>query len=100
MKKSVKDYMVIWTDKQQVGLQRWPAQNNLFCKFEMSWGACDAVVAKANFEKRKAMVFIQAMHMIVRDKCDPLLVHKVLMELEEYSDGCSDDMVTFNHAKP
>jgi hypothetical protein len=38
------------------------------------------------------MVFINAMHMIVRDKCDPAVVHHVLSELDEYKDGCSDDM--------
>jgi hypothetical protein len=49
-------------------------------------------VQEATFEQRKTKVFINAMHMIVRDKCDPEVVHRVLSELEEYQDGCADDM--------
>lgn len=91
--KSIKDYMIIWTDDGRVGLQRWPAVGDLFDGVsENSWGACNAEVVKASFEKRKMMVFIHAMHMIVRDKCDPVRVHRVLSSLEEYEDGCADDM--------
>ena len=93
MSKSIKDYMVIWTDDGRVGLQRWPAVGYLFDGVsEDSWGACNAEIEKASFAQRQVMVFIQAIHMIVRDKCDPALVHRVLSELEEYQDGCADDM--------
>ena len=93
MSKSIKDYMIIWTDDGRVGLQRWPAVGHLFDGVgENSRGACNAEIGKAGFAQRQAMVFIQAIHMIVRDKCDPALVHRVLSELEEYQDGCADDM--------
>lgn len=93
MSKSIKDYMIIWTDDGRVGLQRWPASRNFFDgNREKSWGACNTAVREASFEKRKLVVFINAMHMIVRDKCDPAEVHRVLSELEEYEDGCADDM--------
>ncbi len=93
MSKSIKDYMIIWTDDGRVGLQRWPSNGQrLFEHGESSWGACDAEIDKASFAQRQAMVFINAMHMIVRDKCDPSEVHRVLSELEEYEDGCADDM--------
>lgn len=89
MSKSIKDYMVIWQDGGFVELERWPARGPSKGK---SWGACNVGVPEASFEKRKMYVFINAMHMIVRDKCDPALVHRVLSELEEYQDGCADDM--------
>jgi hypothetical protein len=93
MRKSIKDHMIIWTDDGRVGLQQWPASGNFFDgNREKSWGACNTAVRKASFEKRKLVVFINAMHMIVRDKCDPAEVHRVLSELEEYEDGCADDM--------
>lgn len=93
MSKSIKDYMIIWTDDGRVGLQRWPAVGHLFDGVgENSWGACNAEIGKASFAQRQAMVFIHAMHMIVRDKCDPSLVHRVLSELDECQDGCADDM--------
>ena len=95
MSKSIKEYMVIWTGDGRVGLQKWPAQGQRLFKgaFESSWGACNMEVQEATFEQCKTMVFINAMHMIVRDKCDPSAVHKVLSELDEYQDGCSDDML-------
>lgn len=89
MSKSIKDYMIIWTDGGFVELERWPAYGPCEGK---SWGACYPSLQKASFEDRKRAVFIQAIHMIVRDKCDPALVHRVLSELEEYQDGCADDM--------
>lgn len=94
MSKSIKEYMVIWTGDGRVCLQKWPARGQRLFKgaFESSWGACDMEVQDATFEKCKTMIFIQAMHMIVRDKCDPQVVHCVLSELDEYQDGCSDDM--------
>lgn len=86
--------MVIWTGDGQVGLQKWPAQGQKLFKgaSEASWGACSVEVQNATFEQCKTMVFIQAVHMIVRDKCNPEVVHRVLSELNEYQDGCSDDM--------
>jgi len=94
MSKSIKEYMVIWTGDGRVGLQKWPAQGQRLFKgaSELSWGACNMEVQEATLEQCKTMVFINAMHMIVRDKCDPSAVHKVLSELDEYQDGCSDDM--------
>ena len=93
MSKSIKDYMVIWTTTGEVGLQLFPSNGRLFEHgWEKAWGACHNEIFKADFETRKALVFIQAVHMIVRDKCDPALVHRVLSELEEYRDGCADDM--------
>ena len=89
MSKSIKNYMVIWKDGGFVELERWPARGPSKGK---SWGACYASLQEASFEERKKAAFIQAVHMIVRDKCDPALVHRVLSELEEYQDGCADDM--------
>ena len=45
-----------------------------------------------SFEKRKLQVFIEAMHLIVRDGCDPMAVHRALCDLDEYQDGLSEDM--------
>jgi len=94
MSKSIKEYMIIWTGDGRVGLQKWPARGQRLFKgaFESSWGACCMEVQEANFEQCKTMVFINAMRMIVRDKCDPEVVHRVLSELEEYQDGCAEDM--------
>jgi hypothetical protein len=37
---------------------------------------------------------IEAMHLIIRDGCDPLAVHLALMKVRQYRAICSDDMPT------
>ena len=32
------------------------------------------------------------MHLIVRDECDPMAVHRAMMKIDEYRDGCAGDM--------
>ena len=61
-------------------------------EFQMSGLGCYADVREMNFEQRKAHVFIEAVHLIVRDRCDPQAVHRALLALEEYRDGCASDM--------
>ena len=46
-----------------------------------------------SFETTKSQLFINAMHLVVRDGCCPIAVHNKFLELEEYRDGCSDDML-------
>ena len=57
---------------------------------------CYTHIEAMNFEDRKKMIFIEAMHLIIRDKCNPDAVHKALLGLEEYRDGCSNDMPGIN----
>ena len=40
-------------------------------------------------------MFIEAIHLIIRDKVDPVAVHNALLELDEYRDGLSSDMPGF-----
>ena len=60
--------------------------------YEMTTLADNACFGNMTFEQRKAAVFIEAMHLIVRDKCDPTAVHRALLDLQEYRDGCACDM--------
>jgi len=48
-------------------------------------------VRAASFEQRKAIVFIEAYHLIVADGCDPDAVHRALWPLAEYQDGLAAD---------
>ena len=54
--------------------------------------ACYAEFQNASFEKRKAMLFIEFAHIVVRDGIDPQKLNNLLMELEEWRDGCACDM--------
>jgi hypothetical protein len=93
MSTNAKESMICWdADGQRVRRVPWPDVIGLSDDYDFTIGACDDVFQKANFEKRKALLFINAMHMIVRDNCDPMAVHKAMLGFDEYLDGLSDDM--------
>lgn len=54
--------------------------------------ACNMDMHKMTPEQIKTVCFVEAMHLIVRDGCDPLAVHKALLEVDEYRDGLAPDM--------
>ena len=89
--------MLCWNPgTKEVALIPWPDKNQLSYQYPMSVLACYTDVRNMNFEQRKKIVFIEAMHLIVRDGCDPQAVHLALLDLDEYKDGCSADMPGIN----
>jgi hypothetical protein len=91
--KREKDKMLCWNPgTDQVALVDWPDRIRASDKYEMTQLGCFTDFNKASFGVRKTLCFIEAMHLIVRDKCDPQAVHKAMLGMEEYLDGCSDDM--------
>lgn len=84
--------MLCWnpgTDQVEVG--PWPDKTGWSKKYRMSVLACELVVQELSFEARKRVVFTEAVHLIVKDGCDPAAVHKALMNLKEYQAGLSED---------
>ena len=99
---NIKQVMVCWNPgTDQVQLVKWPDRAGIqdVYALSMSWGACNSYLHKLSFEVLKCEVFIQAMHMVVRDKVNPEAVHKALLGLEEYRDGCADDMPGVNRTQ-
>jgi len=91
--KDCTNQMLCWNcNSNEVALVPWPDNQGLSNKYEMTGLACYEHVRNASFAMRKAIVFIEAMHLIVRDGVDPTALHSVLLNLEEYLDGCSLDM--------
>lgn len=85
--------MLCWNpESSDVAIIPWPDTTGQSKKYRMSGLAAYTHFQEMAFSRRKLMVFIEAMHLIIRDKCDPMAVHNALLELEEYEDGCSDDM--------
>jgi len=78
-------------ESDRVKLVPWPDVVGESNEYDFSCLAPWTHVRQADFETRKKIVFIEAMHLIVRDKCDPLAVHSALLGLAEYRDGLSDD---------
>ena len=90
---SSKDVMLCWTPRtRDVALIRWPDESGANRNYERSALACFSDFRKLSFEKRKAQIFIQALHLIVRDGCPSDAVHTALLGLEEYVDALADDM--------
>lgn len=84
--------MLLWNPRTgDVLLKPWPETDRLHRDYRTGL-ACYKEVRKASFEQRKTMVFIEAMHLIVRDGIDPHRLHAVLLGLDEYRDACADDM--------
>lgn len=85
--------MLCWNPgTDEVALAKWPDERGLSQRYAMTHLACWSYVRRATFDERKAIVFIEAMHLIIRDGCDPQAVHRALLGLEEYRDGCARDM--------
>ena len=91
--RNAKNSILCWTpESSDVAIVPYPDTTGKSKKYRMSGLACYFHVQEMSFSRRKMMVFIEAMHLIIRDKCDPMAVHNALLELQEYYDGCADDM--------
>src|SRR4030095_11632150 len=89
---STKDYMLCWdphTDR--VALLRHPWRGGRPFPYRCDALASNSAVHRMTFQQRKALVFIEAYHLIVADGCDPAAVHRALWPLEEYRAGLAED---------
>ncbi|MBC17055.1 MAG: hypothetical protein CL942_08390 [Desulfovibrio sp.] len=86
--------MLCWNPGiDEIALVPWPDETMISAKYLSACLANHAHVQEMDFEQRKTLIFIEAMHMIIRDKCDPMAVHKTLCGLEEYRDGLRAGML-------
>jgi hypothetical protein len=91
--RSAKEVMLCWNPgTAQVALVAWPDPVRASGAYQSSALACYSAVQKMTPEQLKVTCFIEAMHLIVRDGCDPVAVHQALLGVSEYVDGCADDM--------
>ncbi|EEU0046191.1 hypothetical protein FAV47_004694 [Escherichia coli] len=85
--------MLCWTaGTPEMELVPWPDKTMQSHRYRSSSLACYPHIQQGTFEHRKTMVFILAMTLIVRDNCPADAVHRTLLGLAEYVDGCPDDM--------
>lgn len=85
--------MLCWNpDSDQVALVRWCGEYDRSIGYLMTDFACCSRYQEEPFEGRKTLVFIQAMHLIIRDRVDPMAVHRALLGLREYVDGLAPDV--------
>jgi hypothetical protein len=97
---NAKDSMLCWTpDTYQVAIVPWPDRAGRSDRYDMTTLACNAEVQRMSFKERQALVFIEAMHLIVRDGMNPLEVHTALLQLDEYRAGCAQCMPGIEQAR-
>ncbi|HEU0198549.1 MAG TPA: hypothetical protein VFQ88_15225 [Nevskiaceae bacterium] len=75
-----------------VALVDWPDYRRVSDPYTSTALACDSGINTANFGVRKLAVFLTAWQAVVRDRMDPMAMHRVLLGLDEYRDGCAADM--------
>lgn len=90
---NAKTHMLCWNPgSAEVALIPWPDFRNLSEPYSRSSLAAFSDLHDMDFSERRAKVFVEALHLIVRDGCEPAAVHRALSALAEYRDGCADDM--------
>lgn len=89
---TLKDGMILWNKgANEIIAASWPGYGrNKEYRFSF------ISHKEKSFLERKCRLFIEAMHRIIRDGCEPMAVHRAFMEFKEYCDGCSDDMPGIN----
>jgi hypothetical protein len=95
------DVMLCWNpNSADVALVPWPDREGRSDRYLMTTLACNLDLHRRGFERRKLIVFIEAMHLIVRDGVDPVALHRTLLALDEYRDGCAPDMPGMSEVQP
>jgi len=93
--KSITESMVLWENGGGVKVVPRPYDDMVKYPedsvFSNSWGGCNAEVHEMTPEQRKTAVFIEATHLILRDKVPADAVHREFLKLEEYRDGLNPD---------
>lgn len=90
---TAKEVILCWTPgTDQVALVEWPDQTRASDQFKSTGLACYTHIHELSFEQRKTDIFVAATCLVVRDRCDPMAVHRALSGLKEYCDGCPPDM--------
>lgn len=93
---SAKEVMLCWNPgSDEVAIVKWPDKIGASEKYLMTGLACFLEIHDKKYDYIKQLVFIEAIHLIVRDKCDPMAVHNALLQVQEYRDGLACDMPDF-----
>lgn len=89
-----KESIIAWnSNSDEVKVGPWPDRTGWSRFYEMTGGAAFAHMHELSHDQLKAYLFIEAMSMIIEDKVDPFAVHRALLELDEYRDAYSENML-------
>ena len=86
---------LVWDEESgDVALIPWPWSSHHMQKYSnYQSGLADYMAFRtATKEQRKARLFIEFAHLVLRDDIDPVKLHNVLLALPEWRDGMSRDV--------
>jgi hypothetical protein len=87
-----KEMMFCWKpNSDQIKVGPWPDNEYWSRGWPCSCGACYSHWHKMTHEQLKTILFIEAIHLIMRDKVCPDAVHREFYKIDEYRDGLSED---------
>ena len=89
---TLENSMLCWNPGGTVTVVPWPDTARLSENYACTGLACWGWFRRATPSTRKLHVFVEAMHLIIRDGCDPLVVNAALLVIDEYRDLCAQDM--------
>ena len=83
-----KECMFAWNpNSNEVEVGAWPDEFGWSGKYMMTAGATYTRIHDMTHDQLVAYMYIEAIHLIIRDKVDPISVHNAFSNIEEYRDG-------------
>jgi hypothetical protein len=87
----LKEVMVAWNPGGAIQVWPWPDKIGWSNDYLFTWGACYTSLRNMQGEDAKKAIFIQAVHIMVKDNVTPNEVHNALCLIKEYRAGLSYD---------
>ena len=93
--------MIVWTPayaedsetRGQVAIVPWPDPGGRRRPYSFSVGACYSVLHTMSEADRIAQLFMDFNTIVVRDGIDPQVAHLAFLQIDEYRERISPDMV-------
>lgn len=88
-----KECMFAWNpNSSEVDAGPWPDRTGWSNKYRMTGGATYSHVQSMSHKELVGYLFIEAMHLIVRDNVHPIAVHNAFCKIDEYREGLTEDV--------
>jgi hypothetical protein len=88
-----KECMIAWNrNSNEIEVGPWPDQTKWSRRYQSTGGAAFLNVQEMSHTELVGYLFIEAMHLIIRDNVSPSAVHKAFYQIDEYRDGLAADV--------
>ena len=88
-----KECMFAWnSNSNEIEVGPWPAKTRWSARYAKTGGATYSYVQEMSHKELIGYLFIEAVHLIIRDNVNPLAVHNAFYQIDEYRDGLASDV--------